>query len=94
MFFGDRYTLSSNKADNYLIISSVESQKGAINIEEKNIPLRTRRALSQYTLYSENALLVLNITSSNIDSALLALNWRYVVLKFSRLCVSVLDDKV
>ena len=39
--------------------------------------LRTRRALSPYTLYSNSALLVLNGTSLNIDSALLALNWRY-----------------
>ena len=53
--------------------------------------LRTRRALSQLTLYSHsallvlngtsfniiNALLVLNGTSFNIINALLALNWRY-----------------
>ena len=36
----------------------------------KDVPLRTRRALS---------LLVLNVTSLNSDSALLALNWRHIL---------------
>ena len=43
----------------------------------KDVPLGTRRALSPKTLYSNSPLLVLNGTSLNIDSALLALNWRY-----------------
>ena len=43
----------------------------------KDVPLRSRRALSPWTLYSDSTLLVLNGTSLNIDSALLALNWRY-----------------
>ena len=41
---------------------STESQKGAIAID---------------ILYSDSALLVLNGTSLNIDSALLALNWQH-----------------
>ena len=42
-----------------------------------DVPLRTRRVLSPQTLYSDNALLVLNGTSLDIDtdSALLALIW-------------------
>ena len=39
-----------------------------------NIPLRTRRALSPQTLYSDSPLLVLNGTSLNNINALLALN--------------------
>ena len=39
--------------------------------------LRARRALSLYKVYGDSALLVLNGTSLNSDSALLALNWRY-----------------
>ena len=45
--------------------------------------LWTRRVLSPYSLYSNNALLVLNGTSLNIDSALLVLNWWYHVLTHS-----------
>ena len=41
----------------------------------KDVPLRTRRALSPETLYSDSVL-VLNGTSLNIDSALLAVNWQ------------------
>ena len=41
-----------------------------------DVPLRTRSALSQWTMYSYSTLLVLDRTSLNIDSALLALNWR------------------
>ena len=44
----------------------------------KDVLLRTRRALLPRTLYSDSTLLVLNRTSLNIDSALLALNWRYM----------------
>ena len=40
----------------------------------KDVLLRTRRALLPQTLYSDSNLLVLNGTSLNIDSALLALN--------------------
>ena len=43
----------------------------------KMFRLRTRRELSPYTLNSNSDLLVFNVTSLNIDSALLALNWRY-----------------
>ena len=43
---------------NVTIILSVESQKGAIIIQD--VLLRTRRALSPYTSYSDSALLVLN----------------------------------
>ena len=39
-----------------------------------DVLLRTRRALSPYTLYSDSAILVLNGTSLNIVNALLALN--------------------
>ena len=42
----------------------------------QDAPLRTRRALSLYKVYGDIALLVLNGTSLNSDSALLALNWR------------------
>ena len=45
-------------------------------LQIKDVPLRTRRALSPYTLYSNNALLVLNGTSLNYNNGLLALNWR------------------
>ena len=40
----------------------------------KDVPLRTRWALSPKNMYSDSALLVLNRTSLNIDSALLVLN--------------------
>ena len=43
----------------------------------KDVPLRTRRALSPQILYSDSDLLVFNATSLNINSALLALNWRF-----------------
>ena len=42
-----------------------------------DVSLRTRRALSPQTLYSDSALLVLNGTSLNSINILLALNWRY-----------------
>ena len=57
-------------------MSSVGRQKSTSTIF-KDVPLRTRRALSPETLYSDSALLVLNGTSWDIDSALLALNWRH-----------------
>ena len=55
------------------IIPSVESQKGAISLF-KDVPLRTRRALSLYKVYGDGAPLVLNETSLNSDSSLLALS--------------------
>ena len=42
----------------------------------RDVPLRTRRALWLHKFYGDSALLVLNGTSLNSDSALLALNWR------------------
>ena len=55
---------------------SVENQKGAIsNISDD--PLRTRRALSLYTVYGSSAFLVVNKTLFNSDNALLSLNWQY-----------------
>ena len=44
----------------------------------KDVPLRTRRVLLPWILYSNSTLLVVNKTSLNIDSALLALNWRHI----------------
>ena len=49
--------------------------------ESQNVPLRIRRALSPYALYSNSALLFLNATLLNSDNALLALNWWYFLLK-------------
>ena len=49
--------------------SSFESQKG-INA----VPLRTRRALSQYKVYGNSTLLVLNETSLSSNNTLLVLN--------------------
>ena len=43
----------------------------------KDVPLRTRRVLSLYKVNGNSALLVLNRTSLDIDSALLALTWWY-----------------
>ena len=43
----------------------------------QDVLLRTRRALSLYKVYGDSALFVLNRTSLNCDSTLLALNWRY-----------------
>ena len=61
----------------------------------KDIPLRTRRALSPETLYSNNALLVLKETALNSDSALLALtndtalfmSWYKLCFYFSFVCI-------
>ena len=52
-------------------------------LQIKDLPLRTRRALSPYTLYSNSALLVLNGTSLNCNNALLALNWRQAFLSIN-----------
>ena len=60
--------------------SSDESQKGAITIQRCSVE-NQKGARSPLTLYSDSALLVLNGTSLNIDSALLALNWRVVGCK-------------
>ena len=43
----------------------------------RDVPLRTRRALSLFKVYGDSALLVLNGTSFNSINALLALNRRY-----------------
>ena len=45
-----------------------------------DVPLRTRRTLLPQTLYSDSALLVLNGTSLNSVTALLALNWWNTIL--------------
>ena len=45
----------------------------------KDVPLRTRRALSLYKVYGDNALLVHNGTSLNSISALLALSRRLLL---------------
>ena len=42
-----------------------------------DVPLKTRRALSQYILYGDSALLVLNGTV-NSNNALLTVDWRYI----------------
>ena len=49
----------------------------------KAVPLRTRGALSLYNAYGDSALVVLNGSSFNSDSALLALNWRYMWIRNS-----------
>ena len=46
------------------VMSSAESQKG-VNAVRRHVPLRTRKALSLSTLYSDSALLVLKGTSLN-----------------------------
>ena len=53
---------------------SFNSARRALSIV-KDVPLRTRRALSLYNFYGDSALLVLNGISLNSDSALLPLNW-------------------
>ena len=50
----------------------------------KDVPLRTRRALSLYKVFGDSALLVLNGTSLNSDSTLLILNWQYVLWKMRK----------
>ena len=60
-------------------MSSVESQKGVSTLFN-DVPLRTRRALLPYSLYSDNILLVLNETSLNNINALLALNQRCIIV--------------
>ena len=54
----------------------------------KDVPLSTRRVLSVSPIvhYNKSSLLVFNGTSLNIDSALLALNWRSDPC-FERMCV-------
>ena len=43
-------------------------------LQFKDVPLRTRKALSLYNVYGDSALLVLSGTSLNCNNALLALN--------------------
>ena len=54
------------------VIMSIESQKGVSIF--KDVPFRTRKALSLYKVYGDSALLVLNRTSLNSASTLLTLN--------------------
>ena len=49
-------------------------------LQLKDVPLRTRRALSLYKVVGDSALLVLNGTSLSCNNALLALNWRDLYL--------------
>ena len=57
-------------------VLTVESQMGITTLSIlKDVPLRTRRALSLYDVYGNSALLVFNGTSLNSDSTVLALNW-------------------
>ena len=55
------------------IIPSVESQKGAINIQRLTVE-NQKGAIAVQCLWPSSTLLVLNRTSLNSDSALLALN--------------------
>ena len=56
-------------------IVSWEPERALLQL--KDVPLRSRRALSLYKVYVNSDLLVLNGTSLICNSALLALNWRY-----------------
>ena len=47
----------------------------------KDVPLRTRMALSLYKVYGDSALLLLNRTSLNSVNALLALSRQYNISK-------------
>ena len=53
----------------------------------KDVLLRTKRALSLYKVYGDSALLVLNRTSLNSESALLALNWQCFLCVCVCVCV-------
>ena len=55
-------------------MSSVESQKGAINVQRCSA--ENQKASITVNVYSDSALLVFNGTSLNSDNALLALYWR------------------
>ena len=58
--------------------SSVESQKGAINIQRCSVE-NHKGSILLYNVYIDSALLVLNGNlQMNIDSALLALNWQHI----------------
>ena len=61
----------------------------ALSIFKYTVPLRTRRALLLYNGKGNSALLVLNGTSVNSDSALLALNWQ--ILCFCTFCWAILS---
>ena len=56
--------------------SSVESQKGTINIQRCSVENQKGAIPVQSLWWNLSVLLVLNGTSLNSDSALLALNWR------------------
>ena len=62
------------KYDSIIVsVSSVETQKGAINIQRCSVD-NQKGAKLLYNVYGGSALLVLNKTSLNNDSTLLALN--------------------
>ena len=73
----------------FLILSRQLRTRRALTLCN-NVPMRTRRELSPFTLCSASTLLVLNGTSLNSDNALLTLNWRFtlfpllllIILKF------------
>ena len=48
-------SLNIHKNDSTTLISSVESQKGMLSLL-KDVPLRTRRALSLYNVYGDSAM--------------------------------------
>ena len=73
--------LSFNLSYKYYWYRQLRARRALLQI--KDVPLRTRRALSPYTLYSNSALLVLNRTSLKCNNALLALNWRYAAFTLS-----------
>ena len=54
----------------------------------KDVPLRTRRALFLYNAYGDSALLVLNGSSLNSVTALLALSRRIVTCDLIHLIVT------
>ena len=73
------------------ISSSVESQKDAKNIQSCSVEIQ-ERALSLYKVYGDSALPVLSGTSLNNDSALLALNCRFILKHYTLLAISLFPD--
>ena len=67
----------------------LRARRALITFQRCSGHLRTRRALSQYNVYSDSALLVLNRTSLKSDSAIPALNWQYVINLFIILSCSM-----
>ena len=62
-------------------VSSVESQKGAVNIQRCSVE-NQKGTIAVHTVNGDRTLLVLSETSMNSDSALLVLNWRYFTVKY------------